>query len=202
MSEQLKESLSAALDDAADEFELRRVLDETRRSDALHDTFGRYQLVKSVLRGEASAQTLRYRHELQRRMRASFEEGTPADQQDETAAEPIEAAPVASRRSVRFGVAAVALIAVLAAVFVSFDPATTVDGSLIVQHSDAPLDTTVVSADVVSADGVSASPDNPLDATAPASAAQPEITPDGVVDRHRQYLERHRSDAHPGKGSP
>lgn len=183
MSEQLKESLSAAVDDAADEFELRRVLDETGRNDALHGTFGRYQLVKSVLRGETSTQTLRDRHELQQRIRASFEEETPADQQEETAAEPDKAPAAASQRSVRLGIAAAAAIAVLTALVVGFTPTTTDDVPLIAAQPGAPLDTTVVSADPVSRP----------DGAARDSAERVETIPDGVVDRHRQYLERHRS---------
>lgn len=74
MSDQLRESLSAMLDDAADEFELRRVLDEMSRNDALRDKFARYQLIKSTLRGEASAETLKHRVQLQRRVREAFED--------------------------------------------------------------------------------------------------------------------------------
>jgi sigma-E factor negative regulatory protein RseA len=73
MSDQLRESLSAALDDAADEFELRRVLDETSRNDSLRDTFGRFQLIKSTLRSEVSPLTLRHRSELQRRVREALD---------------------------------------------------------------------------------------------------------------------------------
>ena len=73
MSEQLKESLSAALDNEADEFELRRVLDETARDDTLRETFERYQLIQSTLRGEASARTLAGRQLLQRRLRQALD---------------------------------------------------------------------------------------------------------------------------------
>lgn len=51
MSEKLKESLSAAVDDEADEFETRRVLDEIARDDELRDKWDRYHLVRSVING-------------------------------------------------------------------------------------------------------------------------------------------------------
>ena len=52
MSEQLRESLSATIDGEADEFELRRVLDEIARDDDLAGRWSRYQLVSGVLRGD------------------------------------------------------------------------------------------------------------------------------------------------------
>jgi sigma-E factor negative regulatory protein RseA len=52
MSEQLKESLSAVIDGEADEFEIRRVLDEATADEALRGVWERYHLVSSVLRGE------------------------------------------------------------------------------------------------------------------------------------------------------
>ncbi len=53
MSQQLKESLSAVMDGEADEFEIRRVLNEAAQDDALRGVWTRYHLVRSVLRGEA-----------------------------------------------------------------------------------------------------------------------------------------------------
>lgn len=116
MSDQLRESLSAVLDDAADEFELRRVLDETSRNDALRDTFGRYQLIKSTLRGEASAETLKYRTQLQRRVREAFDEDSdsPAVADAETVATETVARS-GSGWGARALVAAVAFIAVIGA---------------------------------------------------------------------------------------
>lgn len=52
MSEQLKESLSAVMDGEADEFEIRRVLDEAATDAALRGVWERYHLVSNVLRGE------------------------------------------------------------------------------------------------------------------------------------------------------
>jgi negative regulator of sigma E activity len=203
MSEQLKESLSAALDDAADEFELRRVLDETRRNDALRDTFGRYQLVKSVLRGETSAQTLRHRQELQKRIRESFEEETPADLEDEETPVQVEPVPGKSRWSVRIGATAATFVAVLAVYFVGFNPDSTQLEPLVAEGPNVPLDTTVVStdhstgnsadidaqtntgADMRGEAGAFAA-DRPIDSGTANTAA-------GVVIRHAQLLERHRT---------
>lgn len=52
MSEKLKESLSAVIDGEADEFELRRVLDEMTRDELLAASWERYHVIGSVLRGE------------------------------------------------------------------------------------------------------------------------------------------------------
>jgi sigma-E factor negative regulatory protein RseA len=73
MSEQLKEALSAALDDEADEFELRRVLDEAGRDESLRETFERYQLIHAVLRGDADARTIALRTQLQKRVRVAMD---------------------------------------------------------------------------------------------------------------------------------
>jgi sigma-E factor negative regulatory protein RseA len=52
MTEKLRQSLSAAMDDEADGFELRRVLDELGRDDDLRGLWDRYHLIGSVVRGE------------------------------------------------------------------------------------------------------------------------------------------------------
>jgi sigma-E factor negative regulatory protein RseA len=52
MSEQLKESLSAVMDGEADEFEIRRVLNEAAEDSELRGVWQRYHLVRSVMRGE------------------------------------------------------------------------------------------------------------------------------------------------------
>ncbi len=52
MSEKLRQSLSAVIDDEADEFELRRVLDELDTDPQLRGLWERYHLVGSVLRQE------------------------------------------------------------------------------------------------------------------------------------------------------
>ena len=55
MSEQLKESLSAVMDGEADEFEIRRVLNEAADDPELRGVWERYHLVRSVMRGEGRA---------------------------------------------------------------------------------------------------------------------------------------------------
>ena len=52
MSEQLRESLSAAMDGEAGEFELKRVLNELSASEELRETWDRYHLVRGLLRRE------------------------------------------------------------------------------------------------------------------------------------------------------
>ncbi len=52
MSEKLRESLSAIVDDEADEFELRRVLDELEKNSELKTSWDRYHLIGSVMRHE------------------------------------------------------------------------------------------------------------------------------------------------------
>lgn len=53
MSEQLRESLSAAMDNEADAFELRRVLDEASADPELREQWHRMHILRDVLRGEA-----------------------------------------------------------------------------------------------------------------------------------------------------
>ncbi len=58
MSEQLKESISAVMDGEADEFELRRVLDEVGRTPALKQSWETYHMIGAQLRGEQQADAL------------------------------------------------------------------------------------------------------------------------------------------------
>ena len=52
MSEQLRESLSAAMDGEADAFELRRVLDEAKHDDQLREEWHRLHLIRDFMRQE------------------------------------------------------------------------------------------------------------------------------------------------------
>jgi sigma-E factor negative regulatory protein RseA len=61
MSEKLKQSLSAVFDDEADEFELRRVLDEVAKNPELKQSWERYTLIGSVMRREKVAEFTRMR---------------------------------------------------------------------------------------------------------------------------------------------
>ncbi len=59
MSSQLKESLSAAVDNEADEFEMRRVLDEVSREPELRASWNRYHAIGALIRGEHSQRSRR-----------------------------------------------------------------------------------------------------------------------------------------------
>ena len=58
MSERLKESMSAVIDGEADEFELRRVLDEVSHNPELLQTWERYHAIGAHLSGQQTAQAL------------------------------------------------------------------------------------------------------------------------------------------------
>lgn len=70
MSEQLRESLSAAMDDEADAFELRRVLDEAKADADLREQWYRFHVVRDAL----SSGTEHYRPELRERIWAALNE--------------------------------------------------------------------------------------------------------------------------------
>ncbi|MFK7975580.1 MAG: sigma-E factor negative regulatory protein [Halioglobus sp.] len=57
MSERLRESLSAMMDDEANELEIERVLSQIASEDDLRDTWSRYQYTRGALKGEAMAFT-------------------------------------------------------------------------------------------------------------------------------------------------
>ncbi|MDM3869830.1 RseA family anti-sigma factor [Porticoccus sp. W117] len=54
----LRESLSALMDDSADELELQRVLKAAADDDELRNTWERYQLARSALRNDVPARTM------------------------------------------------------------------------------------------------------------------------------------------------
>jgi sigma-E factor negative regulatory protein RseA len=58
VSERLKESMSAVIDGEADEFELRRVLDEVSHNPELLQTWERYHAIGAHLSGQQTAQAL------------------------------------------------------------------------------------------------------------------------------------------------
>ena len=70
MSEQLRESLSAAMDDEADAFELRRVLDEAKADADLREQWYRFHVVRDAL----SSGMEHYRPELRERIWAALNE--------------------------------------------------------------------------------------------------------------------------------
>jgi sigma-E factor negative regulatory protein RseA len=79
MSEQLRESLSAAMDGEADAFELRRVLDEAKQDDALREQWHRFHLVRDVL----CANIKHYHPDLRERIWSGLNE--PVDDADSNA---------------------------------------------------------------------------------------------------------------------
>jgi sigma-E factor negative regulatory protein RseA len=71
MSEQLRESLSALMDDEANELEVERLLREMQSDDGLHQTWTRYHLARDAVKG----QSLEYRQvDLSQRVRAAISE--------------------------------------------------------------------------------------------------------------------------------
>lgn len=98
MTEQLRQSLSAAIDDEADAFELRRVLDELGRDDELRSLWDRYHLIGNAVRGEPS----RWPSSLRERVWAALDDAAELPGQADAAVpeEPVAAAePPAARRS-------------------------------------------------------------------------------------------------------
>lgn len=57
MTEQLRESLSALMDDEANELELQRLLGQLAEDEALRRTWVRYNLARSVLSGQPAGRT-------------------------------------------------------------------------------------------------------------------------------------------------
>lgn len=83
MSERLKESMSAVMDGEADEFELRRVLDEVNGNPELLQTWQRYHAIGAHLSGEQHAQALLPAGSMQHMADAVWETlGTEAAQAD------------------------------------------------------------------------------------------------------------------------
>lgn len=107
MSEKLRESLSAVVDDEADEFELRRVLDELAKDPGLKASWERYHMIGTVLRNEyaPNCSGLRERVWQELAMESDFER--PAGEPEPAAiAESREARPRAAARWTSLAVAA------------------------------------------------------------------------------------------------
>jgi len=121
MTEQLRQSLSAAIDGEADAFELRRVLDELDRDEELRATWERYHLIGSVLRGErtarsrSAAQVLADRVPLAVRDSTAAATGAPASDPASSAAKLPAAASGRRRATVGLGLAAGLVLAVTVA---------------------------------------------------------------------------------------
>jgi hypothetical protein len=107
MSEKLKESLSAVIDGEADEFELRRVLDEVGKDMELQRSWDRYHLIGSVMRGERVSGY----HAMRERIWAELH----GDELVEVAESAPDQPAVSTSRPPRWGAMAVAAVVVLAA---------------------------------------------------------------------------------------
>ena len=118
MSEKLKESLSAVIDGEADEFELRRVLDEMSRDDILAGSWERYHAIGSVLRGERATVGIAMRERVWAELQAGPEGVQAPSELDIVAAE----RPAATGGKAKWTPVAVAATVALAVVvgFVGF----------------------------------------------------------------------------------
>ncbi len=116
MSEKLKEALSAAVDGEADEFELRRVIDEAAKDAGLRDTWERYHLVSAVLADRASDASIASRQALKSRIWESLDyEGANAEEAvaEAPAGAPKAGMPLWMGRAVGFAVAAGVAVAIM-----------------------------------------------------------------------------------------
>ncbi len=161
MSEQLKESLSAVMDGEADEFEIRRVLNEAADDPELRGVWERYHLVRSVMRGEGR---MLGADRLSARFWTQIDAGEAAPEDEN--AEPIEVAPRSSRSNwVTWGqrVAGVAVAAgVAAAVIVGYridERASTPPAQVAVVESAVPSATMALFDDEMRVQGVPAALD-------------------------------------------
>jgi len=145
MSEQLKESLSAVMDGEADEFEIRRVLNEAENDPELRGVWERYHLVSSVMRGEG--RMLRA-DRLSARFWTQIDAGDDAAAADDTTSPAPRAAnkrgawlPRIAGLAVAAGVAAAVLIAFRTGENVTVPPATVAMVERSSQPAFAPFDT-------------------------------------------------------------
>ena len=112
MSEKLKESLSAVIDGEADEFELRRVLDEMSRDEHLAGSWERYHVIGSVLRGQRASVSVAMRDRVWTELQSSPDETENLAELDIVAAER-PAAAISRPKWVPVAVAATVALAVV-----------------------------------------------------------------------------------------
>jgi sigma-E factor negative regulatory protein RseA len=122
MSEKLKESLSAVIDGEADEFELRRVLDEIGRDESLASSWERYHVIGSVLRGERTVSGFGMRERIWAELMADPESEAIVEQVAEVSLPetPAQTRPVA-RSWAPYAVAASVIAALLVGFIGSFE---------------------------------------------------------------------------------
>lgn len=113
MTEQLRESLSAAMDNEADAFELRRVLDEAKQDSDLREQWYRFALVRDVMREDMQ----NYQPGLRESIWQALNE---TDDQDADVAQPLRDVSINPQRNQRSpwigrltGTAVAAVVAVL-----------------------------------------------------------------------------------------
>jgi len=70
MSEQLRESMSAAMDEEADAFELRRVLDEAKENGELREQWHRFHIMRDLMQNP----DLRYSNQLRENIKRALQE--------------------------------------------------------------------------------------------------------------------------------
>ncbi|MDH3643557.1 MAG: sigma-E factor negative regulatory protein [Gammaproteobacteria bacterium] len=129
MSEKLRESLSATIDDEADEFELRRVLDEMEKDDRLRVIWERYHLIGALMRreGEQARDVANLRDRVWAELELERSESLPDSQEPDPGATADDGASPRFGRSVGLAVAATVAFAVVLGI-----------GSLNTDDQDAP----------------------------------------------------------------
>lgn len=110
MTEKLRQSLSAVIDDEADAFELRRVLDELGRDGELRVLWDRYHLIGNVMRGERGRPPAGLRDRVWDALESTAET-VPVDAAPGVAALPAASAPAPSRLGRMTGLAVAASVA-------------------------------------------------------------------------------------------
>lgn len=113
MSEKLKESLSAVIDGEADEFELRRVLDEIGKDDLLAASWERYHVIGSVMRSERGQVSVGMRERIWAELQTEQGEQAFVSVDLSVADGHLPAAKTSSRRWAPFAVAASVAVAVV-----------------------------------------------------------------------------------------
>jgi sigma-E factor negative regulatory protein RseA len=116
MSEKLKESLSAVIDSEADEFELRRVLDEIAKDTVLASSWERYHLIGSIMRQERVTRSNTMREQIWAELQS---DSTPLDEPVLIADQSSTPGSSTGRRSRWTGVAVAATVVLAAAVGLS-----------------------------------------------------------------------------------
>lgn len=146
MTEKLRQSLSAVIDDEADAFELRRVLDELGHDQELRGLWERYHLIGNALRGECSALPAALPDRVWDALASSGEEPLAADPEADAgpataaaASLPATAAPWRARAGRLTGLAVAASVAFAVVIgFNGLEPGEGPQGVQVAGAQDAP----------------------------------------------------------------